>query len=171
MTLNFVCRAVWVLPQKGTAPEMSPTFKCIQEEINVRALLNNIPPVQYCMLCTNVVLFASYWCGDKHVVGSKPRPSIWHPRYLSDLMSWHEVKLINLVGLPSQWRITYAGQPDLKSQPQFQIFSWGNFFRGTTMAVIAGTESLEAPLDHPREQGEDRTNLIINYLPQVELHT
>ena len=35
------------------------------------------------------------------------------------------------------------------------------------MAVIAGTESLEAPLDHPREQGEDRTNLIINYLPQV----
>ena len=36
------------------------------------------------------------------------------------------------------------------------------------MAVIAGTESLEAPLDHPREQGEDRTNLIINYLPQVE---
>ena len=39
------------------------------------------------------------------------------------------------------------------------------------MAVIAGTESLEAPLDHPREQGEDRTNLIINYLPQVELAT
>jgi len=35
------------------------------------------------------------------------------------------------------------------------------------MAVIAGTESLEAPLDHPREQGEDRTNLIINYLPQA----
>ena len=35
------------------------------------------------------------------------------------------------------------------------------------MAVIAGTESLEAPLDHPREQGEDGTNLIINYLPQV----
>ena len=35
------------------------------------------------------------------------------------------------------------------------------------MAVIAGTVSLEAPLDHPREQGEDRTNLIINYLPQV----
>ena len=33
--------------------------------------------------------------------------------------------------------------------------------------MIAGTESLEAPLDHPREQGEDRTNLIINYLPQV----
>ena len=35
--------------------------------------------------------------------------------------------------------------------------------------MIAGTESLEAPLDHPREQGEDRTNLIINYLPQVGL--
>ena len=44
--------------------------------------------------------------------------------------------------------------------------SSGEFFRGR-MAVIAGTESLEAPLDHPREQGEDRTNLIINYLPQV----
>jgi hypothetical protein len=38
------------------------------------------------------------------------------------------------------------------------------------MAVIAGTETLEAPLDHPREQGEDRTNLIINYLPQVGCH-
>jgi len=35
------------------------------------------------------------------------------------------------------------------------------------MAVIAGTESLDAPLDHPREEGEDRTNLIINYLPQA----
>ena len=34
------------------------------------------------------------------------------------------------------------------------------------MAVISGTEVLDAPLDHPREQGEDRTNLIINYLPQ-----
>jgi len=32
---------------------------------------------------------------------------------------------------------------------------------------IAGTETLDAPLDHPREQGEDRTNLIINYLPQA----
>ena len=35
------------------------------------------------------------------------------------------------------------------------------------MAVIAGTETLDAPLDHPREDGEDRTNLIINYLPQA----
>jgi len=34
------------------------------------------------------------------------------------------------------------------------------------MAVISGTETLDAPLDHPREDGEDRTNLIINYLPQ-----
>ena len=45
--------------------------------------------------------------------------------------------------------------------------SLGDFFWEASMAVIAGTESLEAPLDHPREQGEDRTNLIINYLPQV----
>ena len=45
--------------------------------------------------------------------------------------------------------------------------SVGDFFWEVSMAVIAGTESLEAPLDHPREQGEDRTNLIINYLPQV----
>ena len=37
-----------------------------------------------------------------------------------------------------------------------------------SMAVISGTESLDAPLDHPRDEGEDRTNLIINYLPQVE---
>ena len=35
------------------------------------------------------------------------------------------------------------------------------------MAVISGTEVLDAPLDHPREEGEDRTNLIINYLPQA----
>ena len=35
------------------------------------------------------------------------------------------------------------------------------------MAVISGTETLDAPLDHPRDEGEDRTNLIINYLPQV----
>ena len=35
------------------------------------------------------------------------------------------------------------------------------------MAVISGTESLDAPLDCPREEGEDRTNLIINYLPQA----
>ena len=38
-----------------------------------------------------------------------------------------------------------------------------------SMAVISGTETLDAPLDHPREDGEDRTNLIINYLPQVLL--
>ena len=37
------------------------------------------------------------------------------------------------------------------------------------MAVISGTETLDAPLDHPRDEGEDRTNLIINYLPQVLL--
>ena len=37
------------------------------------------------------------------------------------------------------------------------------------MAVISGTETLDAPLDHPRDEGEDRTNLIINYLPQVPL--
>ena len=35
------------------------------------------------------------------------------------------------------------------------------------MAVISGTETLDAPLDLPRDEGEDRTNLIINYLPQV----
>ena len=35
------------------------------------------------------------------------------------------------------------------------------------MALSVGTESLDAPLEHPREAGEDRTNLIINYLPQV----
>ena len=70
---------------------------------------------------------------------------------------------------------TRAGQPFIKSHPQFQIFSVGGifsvirikFFLGVDMAVIAGTESLDAPLDQPREQGEDRTNLIINYLPQV----
>ena len=39
------------------------------------------------------------------------------------------------------------------------------------MAVISGTETLDAPLDHPRDEGEDRTNLIINYLPQVPLLT
>ena len=37
----------------------------------------------------------------------------------------------------------------------------------TTMAVISGTEVLDAPLDFPRAEGEDRTNLIINYLPQA----
>jgi len=30
-----------------------------------------------------------------------------------------------------------------------------------------GTESFDAPLDRPRDDGEDRTNLIINYLPQT----
>ena len=39
------------------------------------------------------------------------------------------------------------------------------------MAVISGTETLDAPLDHPRDEGEDRTNLIINYLPQVMIIT
>merc|ERR550519_3339822 len=34
-------------------------------------------------------------------------------------------------------------------------------------AILAGTESLDAPLDHPRDENEDRTNLIINYLPQA----
>jgi hypothetical protein len=28
---------------------------------------------------------------------------------------------------------------------------------------------LDAPLDRPRDEGEDRTNLIVNYLPQVHL--
>ena len=37
-----------------------------------------------------------------------------------------------------------------------------------TMALSTGTETLDAPLDAPREDGEDRTNLIINYLPQVK---
>ena len=40
-----------------------------------------------------------------------------------------------------------------------------------SMAVISGTETLDAPLDHPRDEGEDRTNLIINYLPQVMIIT
>ena len=39
------------------------------------------------------------------------------------------------------------------------------------MAVISGTETLDAPLDHPRSEGEDRTNLIINYLPQTMTDT
>ena len=29
-----------------------------------------------------------------------------------------------------------------------------------SMAVISGTETLDAPLDHPRDEGEDRTNLL-----------
>ena len=59
--------------------------------------------------------------------------------------------------------------PSTQKSPRVLDFKLvGGFFLGSSsMAVIAGTESLEAPLDHPREQGEDRTNLIINYLPQV----
>ena len=30
---------------------------------------------------------------------------------------------------------------------------------------------LDAPLNRPRDEGEDRTNLIINYLPQVTYYS
>jgi hypothetical protein len=34
---------------------------------------------------------------------------------------------------------------------------------------LISEEVLDAPLDRPRDEGEDRTNLIVNYLPQVTL--
>ena len=93
--------------------------------------------------------------------GWKNSPCIFWPR--RDVMTGGHL----YCWFPVSDQLNHTGTAWLEVTHSFRFSgSLGEFFRGR-MAVIAGTESLEAPLDHPREQGEDRTNLIINYLPQV----